>query len=66
MRSWIEPRKTCPCGSGHFRSEMYDAKGYFCTFYCSVCEREKRAKFKPEIFTDSNYFTEPGEDSEGD
>jgi hypothetical protein len=57
-----EMNKPCPCGSGFRRRELVDAKGYFCTFYCDKCEKEKRAKFRPEIFTDSNYYTEPGED----
>jgi hypothetical protein len=54
--------RVCPCGSNLHRSELYDAKGYFCTFYCDECESVKRAMFKPAIFTDPNYYTEPGED----
>jgi len=54
--------KPCPCGSGLPRRELHDAKGYFCTFYCDVCEKEKMSKFNPDIFTNFNYYTEPGED----
>jgi len=58
--------KTCPCGSGFRRRELVDAKGYFCTFYCMICEDEKRAKFNPDIFVNANYYTEPGEDDDHD
>ena len=60
---WLHTR-ACPCGSGNQRRELYDAKGYFVTFYCSKCEKEKRAKFNPDIFTNPNYYTEPGEDDD--
>jgi len=64
MKGWIEPySKLCPCGSGELRSELFDIRGYFCTFFCSKCEKEKRAKFNPAIFTDFNY-PEPGEDDD--
>lgn len=45
----------CPCGSGLPRSELVDARGIFCCFYCDRCDAEKRSQFRPEIFTDSNY-----------
>jgi len=50
--------KLCPCGSGEPRRELKDARGIFCTFYCDKCEERKRASFRPDIFTDSNYWTD--------
>ena len=49
--------KLCPCGSGEYRRELYDARGIFCTFICDQCEAEKkRAEFRADIFTDPNYW----------
>jgi hypothetical protein len=50
--------KACPCGSGQPRRELIDARGIFCTFVCDKCERAKRQNFRPDIFTDSNYWTD--------
>jgi hypothetical protein len=35
-----------------------DARGIFCTFVCTRCEKEKRKRYRPEIFTRSNYWTD--------
>ena len=51
----LDSCKPCPCGSGMFRLELYDARGIFCTYYCDKCEKEKRAQFRPDIFTNPNY-----------
>ena len=50
--------KTCPCGSNEPRRELTDARGIFCTFVCDKCEKEKRGRFRPDIFTDSQYWTD--------
>lgn len=50
--------KLCPCGSGLPRRELVDARGIFCGFVCDKCERAKRKKFRPDIFTDSNYWAD--------
>jgi len=50
--------KPCPCGSGEPRRELVDARGIFCTFVCDRCEKQKRAKFRSDIFVDPNYWTE--------
>jgi hypothetical protein len=49
--------KCCSCGSGELRRELVDARGIFCTFVCDVCEAEKRAKYRADIFVDPNYPT---------
>jgi hypothetical protein len=56
--------KLCPCGSGEYRRELKDARGIFCTFICNKCEKEKRKKFRSDIFTDSNYWADEPIDEE--
>lgn len=57
-------RRLCPCGSGHERWELRDARGLFCCFVCQDCAARKRLAFRPEIFTDPNYVTEEAIDDE--
>lgn len=47
--------KLCPCGSDKEREELVDARGIFCAFVCEDCEAEKRKRYRPEIFENSNY-----------
>lgn len=42
------------CDRGE-RSALYDARGIFCCYVCDTCETEKRGRYRPEIFEDSNY-----------
>lgn len=49
--------RTCSCGSGLPRRDLYDARGIFCCFVCDKCETQKRAKYRPEIFVDTDYET---------
>lgn len=49
-------QRTCPCGSGECRTEQHDARGIFLCFTCSKCEREKLARFRPDVLTDLNYW----------
>lgn len=57
--------KRCNCGSGLYRRELKDARGIFCTFVCDKCEGQKRAMFRPDIFTDSQYWTDEPVEEEG-
>jgi hypothetical protein len=46
------------------RQPLYDARGIFCTYVCHICEAHKRDQFRPEIFSDPDYWTdEPVEES---
>ena len=55
--------KPCHCGSGEFRTPLYDARGVFCAYVCSKCDAEVRGKYRADVFTDSDYWTdEPVED----
>lgn len=40
------------------RRELRDARGIFCTYICDQCERQKRAKFRADIFGDPDYWTD--------
>ena len=45
----------CPCGSGEPSSPLSDARGIPLGRVCDKCEEEFKAKYRPEIFEDSNY-----------
>ena len=38
-----------------YRRALHDERGIFCCYVCDTCEAEKRARYRPEIFTDSQY-----------
>lgn len=50
--------RTCSCGSGKPRAELYDARGIFCTFYCDDCENEKRARYRPDVLSNPAYWAD--------
>ena len=58
MNSGIPESQRCYCGSGKYREALYDARGIYCGQCCEDCEAELRAKFRPEIFTDSRYYAD--------
>jgi hypothetical protein len=47
----------CACGSGLQMRALYDARGIYVSYVCDVCEARTRKRYRPEIFTDSNYET---------
>jgi len=51
----IKERDVCSCGSGERKNELVDARGIFCCYYCSVCEKEKRAQYRTEVRDDPDY-----------
>lgn len=53
----------CPPGQ---KRPLNDARGIFCCYVCDTCEREKRRRFRAEIFTDAGYDAdEPIDGDEG-
>lgn len=51
--------KTCfRCNTGKPRRELVDARGIFCSFVCDDCEKKVRKGYRPDIFSDSNYWTD--------
>ena len=58
MRFTFPIVRLCPCGSGHVRRELRDARGVFCAFVCDACEARKRAACDPKIFGSAYYPTD--------
>lgn len=58
--------RPCPCGSGLESRELYDARGIYCARVCDLCEARKRASFRPDIFTNSNYWHDEPIDEDDD
>jgi hypothetical protein len=50
--------RTCPCGSGEARRDLIDARGIFCTFVCDKCETRRQQEFRPDTFTDADYWAD--------
>lgn len=50
--------QTCSCGSGEHPYDLLDARGIYCGKVCSKCEPVRRAEFRPDIFTDANYWAD--------
>jgi hypothetical protein len=46
----------CRCGSGLEKYGLFDARGIFCCYVCEACERDQKRRYRPEIFTDPNYW----------
>lgn len=45
----------CLCGSGLESEVLLDARGIYCCRVCPSCIREKKAQYRPAIFTDPSY-----------
>lgn len=61
----MEFRNTCPCGSGKFKHELYDARGIFCCYMCDDCEKKKREHYRLEVLTNPTYEADDlGDDEE--
>ena len=60
----LEQTTLCRCGSGEERYALNDARGIFCSYVCSECEDEVKAKYRPEIFEDSMYEADEPIDTE--
>lgn len=50
--------RPCPCGSGKESWWLNDARGIPCGRVCDDCEDRVRAKYRPEIFSDSGYHAD--------
>lgn len=48
----------CSCGSGKEPYPLEDARGIFCQDVCEDCEEKVKSQYRPEIFTDSNYYAD--------
>lgn len=50
------PYRQCPCGSGEPREAVYDARNIFVAYVCDECRDRKLRGYRPDIFTDPNYW----------
>ena len=49
------PLTECPCGSGEYPEDLYDARGIYCCSVCTKCKSKRRREFWAEIFTNPQY-----------
>lgn len=40
------------------RHPLTDARGIFCCYVCDTCEADKRLRYRADIFTDGDYWTD--------
>lgn len=48
----------CPCGSGAPAEAEFDARGLFLDYCCPKCKATKLARYRPDVLTDPNYWTD--------
>jgi len=51
-------RMLCPCGSQHYSSWQYDARGIALCRTCDKCHNDKMKRYRPDVLTDSNYWAD--------
>jgi hypothetical protein len=49
---------TCNCGSGFPKEAEYDARGIFLDYVCEKCRDSKLSRYRPDVLTDSNYWSD--------
>jgi len=50
-------RYLCDCGKGYKQKE-HDARGLFLCYACDNCRDEKLSKYRPDVLSDPNYWTD--------
>jgi len=50
--------RPCPCGSGKDSWWENDARGIPLCRVCEKCEKEKLARYRPDVLSDSNYWAD--------
>ena len=58
MENYEEICPECECGSGLVKEPEYDARGIFLTYACDKCRKQKLSKYRPDVLTDPNYWTD--------
>lgn len=46
----------CPCGSGLYREDNYDARGIFLAFTCDACHERKMGAYRSDVVVDPCYW----------
>lgn len=49
--------RLCDCGSKELSYELFDARGIYVQRVCDSCVESVKDRYRPEIFTDSDYWT---------
>lgn len=57
--------KPCACGSSEPRRDLYDARGIFVAYVCDWCEARVRQRYRPDIFTNPDYWHDETLDEDG-
>ena len=50
--------RPCPCGSGEDSWWEVDARNIPLCRVCDKCQKQKLAKYRPDVLTDSNYWSD--------
>jgi hypothetical protein len=50
--------RPCNCDGGGERRSLYDARNIFVAYVCDACEPSVRARYRPDIFSDPQYWTD--------
>ncbi len=50
--------RPCNCGSGLPSSWLHDARGIPVSRVCDSCVDKVKAKYRPDVFTDSAYWAD--------
>lgn len=48
----------CRCGSRLPARDLLDARGIYVSRVCDSCEAAVKARYRPDVFTDLNYWTD--------
>lgn len=48
----------CRCGSEEEKFPLFDARGIFVSYVCEQCEEEVKSRYRSDIFTDCDYWTD--------
>lgn len=56
--------KPCPCGSNKNSWWESDARGIPLARVCVECKKDKLSKYRPEVLTNSQYYTDEPIESE--
>ena len=58
VKEYVYQTRLCDCGSMDESWPEHDARGIFLCRVCDNCKQDKLSKYRPEVLTDSNYYTD--------
>lgn len=66
LRTFTHTIRLCPCGSGEYPEDVYDARGIYVACVCDKCRKERLRGYRLEIFDDSDYECDEPIEPDGD